>query len=126
MVFWFCEVGGTIFASRISAVAVEPVAVVEHARAAPRCRRSRWRHARDVPHGGRVGRLVLFDDAQRLVAGVEHFHAAHDDALERIAADGPEPGGAGGFPRERREPVEVQAVARQRADQVGAALFAQP
>src|ERR1035438_7157463 len=40
---------------------------------------------------GLVGHLVVLDEAQRLIAGIHHFHTAHDDALEGIAAHRPQP-----------------------------------
>ena len=72
---------------------------------------------------GFVGNLILLDDAQSLIAGVHHFHAAHNDALERIAAYRPQTRAARRFLRQRRELVEIQVVARLRADEVRVALL---
>ena len=62
--------------------------------------------------------LEGLDDAQRLVDGVKDLDGADDDALEGIGAGRPE----SGIPRRlaggRRQPVEVEAVAGQRSDQV--------
>ncbi len=67
-------------------------------------------------------RLVRRDQPQRFVAGVEDLDRAHDDAAERIPADGTEASGPRRLSRERREPLSVERVARERPAQVGAAL----
>ena len=116
---WFCEVGGTIWASWMMPGVVEHVAVEQHAARAPR-----WRRTPPRPAAGtgtlaapRAGPAV--DDPQRLVAGLDQLDGAHDDRAERVAAGGAEPGiGCAASPGERGEPVGVQGVAGQRADDV--------
>ena len=66
-----------------------------------------------------VRRLIGGDEPQRLLAGVNDLNRAHDDALERIAADRPEPGLARQRLHVGGQPVEIQAIARQRPDQIG-------
>ena len=74
------------------------------------------RRLRPAVAGARPGRdgdrrairlLVAVDQAERLVEGVEDLHAAHDDAAERVAAPGLEPGLTRGLAGER-EPFGVQ------------------
>ena len=56
IVFWFCDVGGTIFASTGSSPSASMrVAVVEDARAAPRWRRGRCRRAARPRRAGASG-----------------------------------------------------------------------
>ena len=90
-------------------------------RAAPRCSRSRRRPRLDLD-GRRVRLLVLRDQPQRLVGGVDELDAADDDAAERVALGRLEPGLVRGLARERREPVGGEREAGERAAQVRAAL----
>ena len=120
---WFCEVGGTILASRIVPSSSSRVAVPEHARAAPRSSRSRSPARGATSTAGAVGRLVGVDQPQRLVERVEDLDRADDDAAERVAADrrrGPASAAASRASGESR--VEVERVAGERPDEVGAAL----
>src|SRR6516164_3585693 len=70
-----------------------------------------------------VRRLISVDDSQRLYAGVENLHSANDDAPKWVVAFRTESSGASGFLCHRRELVEVQIVACQRADKIRAARF---
>src|SRR5208283_3675070 len=70
-----------------------------------------------------VGHFKLLNDAQRLIAGVHHLHAAHNDALEGIAADRPQACAASRILRHGRKLVEVQVVARLRSYKVRIPLF---
>src|SRR5579883_1167790 len=69
-----------------------------------------------------IWHLVLIDDTQRL-AGVESLNAAHDDALKRISANSLQASGARCSLRQRRELLEIQAVAGHRTKEVGPALL---
>ena len=64
-------------------------------------------------------RFVGRNQSERLLAGVDDLERAHDDALERVAADGAEPGA----PRESlyrcRQAIEVERVACERSDEIG-------
>ena len=62
-------------------------------------------------------RFIRRYQAQGFIAGIEDFHAAHQDALEGIAADRPQSRLACGLLRQGREPVKVQVVACQRTTQ---------
>ena len=76
------------------------------------------------PRGDRDDRLIRLlvgiDYPERLVTGVQHLDRAHDDAAIRIVAGWRKAGLARRLLGERRETVEVQAVARERPAQVGA------
>jgi hypothetical protein len=69
----------------------------------------------------RVGLLVPVDDAERLLARKDRFDTPDDDSLERVPADGAEPGRGGGIAGRRGEAVEVQGIAGKRTDKVGPA-----
>src|SRR5512140_2321078 len=104
------------------AVRADPVPVVENS-----TRRLRAGHPDAVPrrdvHPGAPGRFVGREDAERLVDRINGLHRAHDDALKRISADGRETGRSRELLHGRREPVEIEAVARERPDEIGAALL---
>ena len=68
-------------------------------------------------------RLILFDNAQSLIAGVQDFHTAYNDAFEGIAACRSQPCLARRLLRERGEPIKIQSISGQRADNVRALLF---
>ena len=80
-----------------------------------RCPRPPW--ARPAPMAAWPS-CPLVDDAQRLLEGVREFHRAHDDRLEGVAARLAQPGLERGLLAARAELVEVEAVARERADKV--------
>jgi hypothetical protein len=67
----------------------------------------------------RVRRLVVLDEPQRLLARVDQFDGADDDAAERVGAGGTQPSGAGRGRRRLRQVPGIQAVPGHRADQVG-------
>ena len=69
----------------------------------------------------RIRRLVVLDEPQRLLARVDEFDGADDDAAERVGAGGAQPGGAGGGCRRLRQVSGVHAVPGHRADHVGPA-----
>ena len=102
-------------------VGFEPVAVIEQpARRLGRAEADAG--ARRDRDGRRLFRLLVGgDDPQRLVAGVEHLDRADHDAAVGIGAGSAEPGRARRLLRERRQTVEIQAVAGERSDEVGAA-----
>ena len=114
--FWFCEVGGTIFASRI-VPACRSRSGASRSRAAPRCSRGPCPRGHGVDER-RLGRLVLRDDPQRLVRGVDGLDGAHDDAAERVAHDVAEPDLGRDLARQRRQLGRGERVARERADEV--------
>ena len=71
---------------------------------------------------GASGWLVGVDEAQRLVAGVDELDARTTMLWNGLRHDGPSPASRGRLAGERRQPVEVEAEARERADEVGAAV----
>ena len=105
------------------AVGVELVAVVEEATR---------RLGRAVADPGarldlrrrRVRLLVLADQPQRLVAGVDELDAADDDAPEGVAAGDLEADLAGNLARERRQPVGAERVPSERAAEIRASVRA--
>ena len=125
MIRWFCDVGGTIVASRIDAVGVDRVAVVQQparrlAAAVP------GRLAGHEVDRGSLGRLPALDQTQRLVARVDELDAPHEDAAERVLARRPvQPDLGCSVAGRRRQPIGVEREPRHRTDAVRAAL-AQP
>ena len=71
-------------------------------------------------HRRSVRLLIMLDDSQSLVAGVKHLDRAHDDAAIRVGAGGAQAGTPRRLLRERRQPLEIEAVAGERPDQVRA------
>src|SRR5215510_1590593 len=67
--------------------------------------------------------LILFDDTQRLLARVNRFQAANDDALKRISTCGPESGLFCGVLERGWKLGEVEIVARKWSHKIGASLF---
>src|SRR5438094_3166313 len=57
--------------------------------------------------GLRRGRLVLLDNTQRFLAGIQDLEAAHDDALKRVTADRIQPCLLSRLLDGRRKTVEV-------------------
>ena len=74
--------------------------------------------------GRSIWRRIRVDQTQGLVARVQDLHAADDDALKWIPADGWKAGLPGGLAGERRQSVRVERVAGQRTDQIWTALQA--
>src|SRR5690242_10943099 len=70
-----------------------------------------------------VWRMVLIDQAQCFIACVKDLHAAHNGALEWVAAEWAQPCIACRFLRQGGNTVKVQVVTRQRADKVGALVL---
>ena len=91
IVFWFCEVGGTIFASRIVPVVVELVAVpADPARRLGAAVADAARGAHST--AGASGRLVALDDAERLVGRVQRSRRARTTMLRNgLRQTGPRP-----------------------------------
>ena len=109
-------------AETIAAVFGDGVAVIE--RAARRLGGPMAGGGARLGADGRFGRFAIgVDQAQRLLEGEQHLDRAHDDALERVAADGRQTG------RLRRrlhigwKAVEIEGIARQRPEQIGAATL---
>src|SRR5215467_471818 len=68
-------------------------------------------------------RFVLRDDTQGLVAGIQDFQAADDNALEGITANWCKADVPRGVLCQWRESVEVQIVSGQRSDKIWCLLL---
>ena len=76
--------------------------------------------ARSDGHRRKRRWLVGRDQPERLLAGVNDLERPHHDALERIAAQWAEPGLSGKGLNRRGKAVEIECVACERPDQIGA------
>src|SRR3990170_804535 len=73
-------------------------------------------------HGGPVRLFVGFNDAQRLVAGIEDLDRSNDDALVGIVASRSDPGVMRCLEGKWRQSIEIKGETGERSDQIGAAV----
>src|SRR5690348_17259084 len=104
---------------------IEMIAMVEHA-ARRLSRGIADAGARDDGDGGLIRPFIRFDDADRLITGIDQLDRPDDDALIGVHANGAETGGARRILGERRQAIEIEAVAGERPDEIGAAVLALP